>query len=490
MPSIAAGLVVFFTSAAVLVLEILAGRLLAPYVGVTLQTYTGIIGTVLAGIAVGSWYGGRLADRVDPRLLLGPMVILGGVLALFTIPLITFFGAAMVGGGVLAILLLSFVGFFAPAAVLSGVTPTVVKLQLASLDETGEVVGRLSALGTAGAILGTFITGFLLVAALPSRPIILAVGFTLVVAGGGLWLWLAPQRDRTPAAMVVLALFAGSLTTATVVPCEVESTYYCANVEEDEARDSGRVLRLDTLRHSYVDLDDPTHLEFEYTKIFGDVLEVTAPAGRPISALHIGGGGFSMPRYIEATRPGSTSRVFELDPTLVQIAEDELGFVPGPDVDVVVGDARLGLRREEPATYDVVIGDAFGGLAVPWHLTTTEFVEQIRDVLTAGGVYMINVIDYPPLEFARAETATLRAVFEHVAVIAPPGRLEGRTGGNVILVASDAPLDLDALEAANRARGGTDLVAGGERVERWVAAMPVLTDDYAPVDQLLTPPVR
>src|SRR5918999_3056529 len=137
MPRVAAGLLVFLTSAAVLVLEILAGRLLAPYVGVSLETYTGIIGTVLAGISLGTWLGGRAADRIDPRKTLGPLLILGGALALFTIPAIRLFGGASLGSGPVEIVTLALVGFFGPATVLSAVSPTVVKLQLADLDETG-----------------------------------------------------------------------------------------------------------------------------------------------------------------------------------------------------------------------------------------------------------------------------------------------------------------------------------------------------------------
>jgi hypothetical protein len=487
MPPLAAGLLVFFTSAAVLVLEILAGRLLAPYVGVTLETFTGIIGVVLAGIALGSWYGGRLADRFEPRGLLGPMTVLGGVLALFALPIITFFGAAFAGGGILAILVLSFTGFFAPAAVLSAVTPTVIKIQLDNLDETGAVVGRLSALSTAGAIFGTFVTGFVLVAALPSRPILLGVGVALVACGLILWRGVAsPVGTGTPGQGVVLGLMGLVLTAVVPGPCQVESAYFCARVEVDPARPSGRVLQLDRLSHSYVDLDDPTHLEFNYTQMFGDVLGTVRP-GEPLTSLHIGGGGFSMPRYLEARRPGSTALVLELDPSLVEIARAELGLETSERLRVEVGDARLGIDRQEPDVYDVVIGDAFGGVAVPWHLTTTEVVASIQRTLRPGGVYMLNVIDYPPLGFARAEAATLREVFAHVAVVAQPERVAGRDGGNLVLVASDQPLDTDGIREAIAARGGPQIVVTGEAFDDFVGSAEVLTDDFAPVDQLLNP---
>lgn len=489
MPSFAAGSIVFATSAAVLVLEILAGRLLAPYVGVTLETYTGIIGTVLAGISLGSWYGGKLADRVDPRRLLGPMVLLGGVLALFAVPAVSFFGASLQGGrgGPVAIVVLSVAGFFAPAAVLSAVTPTVVKLQLADLEETGQVVGRLSALGTAGAILGTFVTGFLLVAALPTRPIVVSLGGLLVLAGVALWWWLSPDHREFPAGLVVLALIAAGLTVAVASPCEFESAYFCARVEAAEDRDSGRVLVLDTLHHSYVDVQDPTYLGFDYTRVFADVLATLAPPKEPLDALHVGGGGFSMPRYLAATRPGSHSLVLELDPMLVQVAEEELGLVTGPDLRVETGDARLGVAQQPTARWDVVIGDAFGGLAVPWHLTTVEFLTDVRATLRPGGTYLLNVIDHPPMAFARAEAATLAAVFDHVAVIAPRRRLLAAEGGNVILVASDAPLDTAAIADEIDRRGGTQAIARGRAYKRFVNEAQVLVDDHAPVDQLLTP---
>ena len=490
MPSLLAGALVFLTSAAVLVLEILAGRLLAPYVGVTLETFTGIIGVVLAGIAYGTWYGGRLADRVDPRRILGPMLVLGGALGAASIPLVRLFGSAGLGRGPIAILLLTTIGFFLPSAVLSAVTPTVVKLQLSSLEETGQVVGRLSALGTVGGLFGTFITGFLLVATFPTPPIIYGVSGALIVWGALLWRRLrAEEADaKVIAAAVVLAL--GCLGASEVVgnPCELESAYFCASVEVDPDRPSGRLLILDTLRHSYVDLEDPTHLEFTYAQALSDVLETFRPEGEPLDVLHIGGGGFTLPNYLEATRPGTFSRVLELDPALVALAEDELGLVISDDLQVRTGDARINLLDEPEAGYDLVIGDAFGGQAVPWHLTTREFVEEIHRTMRPDGVYAINLIDYGDRGFARAEAATLRAVFDHVAIVAPPERIAGSGGGNFVMVGSDEPLPLEAIQARAVARGDDDIVVGDDAgLDEFIDGAQVLTDDHAPVDQLLTP---
>jgi spermidine synthase len=487
VPRILAGLVVFVAAAAVLVLEITAARLLAPYVGVTLETYTGIIGVVLAGIALGSWYGGRLADRIDPRRLVGPLLVLGGLLALVAVPLVDAFGASLRGGGRPAVVVLALVGFFLPAAVLSAVSPAVAKLQLRTLAETGQVVGQLSALGTAGALVGTFLTGFLLVSALPTRPIILAVGVGLLLVGAALWLMLrAPGRGALLAVVALAALPAG-LTAALDDGCDAATAYYCARVDLDDERPSGRVLVLDTLRHSYVDLEDPEHLEFRYTRIFASVVAARFPPAQPLQALHLGGGGFTMPRYLAATRPGSRSVVLELDQALVDLGRRRLGVGEIPALRIETGDARLSIEEEPAGRYDVAFGDAFGGLAVPWHLTTEEFVRSVRARLRPGGVYVLNVIDYPPLRFGRAEVATLRRVFRHVAAVVPPGAEERADGGNLVLVASDAAIDAGAIEAVRRGAGGSEVVLAGERLDRFVDGQDPLRDDYAPVDQLLTP---
>jgi spermidine synthase len=490
MPTWLAGAVVFFTSGAVLVLEILAGRLLAPYVGVRLETYTAVIGVVLAGISLGTWLGGRLADRVDPRRTLGPLMVGGGALAMLSPAAVT--AAGHPGTGTADdIIGLTVIGFFAPAAVLSAVSPTVVKLQLRDLDATGSVVGRLSAVGTAGAILGTFVAGFVLVAAAATSTVIIGVGGSMVAAGLALWLGLARPRPSTSALAVAVIASLGAAGLAAVAdgPCDVETRYHCARVIPDEDRPGGRALWLDILRHSYVDLNDPRHLELRYSKAFADVIAAARASGgaadRPLEAAHVGGGGFTMPRYLAAVYPGSKHVVFEIDPDLVDLAREELGLVTGPDLRVEVGDARLLMRRLPSASQDFVLGDAFGDLAVPWHLTTREFLVDVHRLLRPGGVYLLNLIDHPPLRFARAQLATMASVFEHLAVLAPPRFLAADQGGNYVLAASDAPFDTDRLEARIQARAGEEEVLTDGAAVDFAGNGTVLTDDYAPVDQWL-----
>jgi spermidine synthase len=483
MSSRLANSLVFFSAAAVLVLEILAGRLMAPYVGVTLETFTGIIGTVLAGISIGAWAGGRIADRIEPAKLLGPILIAGGILALLAPPVVHVIGPSMRAAGPVEIVLLTVMAFFLPATVLSAVTPIVVKIRLTSLDETGAVVGSFSAVGTAGAIFGTFITGFVLVASLPSRPIVFAVGGLLFLWGAALWIQLRGSEGVT--LMLLPMALAGGALFGFDGPCDTETTYFCAYVTVDEDRPSGRVLWLDTLRHSYVDLDDPTYLEFRYAKNFEHVLN-SIPDG-PLDVLSIGGGGFTFPQYLQATRPGTTNVVMEIDRAIVDIADRELGLDPA-SMTILVGDARVFLRQQTESGFDLVIGDAFGGLSVPWHLTTREFVVDIEARLKADGVYLLNMIDYPPLGFARAEIATIAAVFDHVMVIAPPAFFEGDRGGNFVIAASNEPWDVTPINASIARRGANEVAVTGDAVTDFVADARILTDEFAPVDQLISRP--
>jgi predicted membrane-bound spermidine synthase len=486
VPAPLAAFLVLLSSAAVLVLEVLVSRLVAPYVGLTLETYTAAIGVALAAIAAGASFGGRLADRADPRRWLGPAIALGGGLLLAARPTVFLVGDAFRGtgpGGTVILVLLA----VAPAAmVLSTVPPGVVKLRLRTLAETGETVGRLSALGTLGALAGTFLTGFVLLAALPTSVLLLLTGLLLV--GTGLVCAAVLPRVVQPTQLLALGglavLTAGWLVAADS-SCQYETRYYCATVQADPERDGGRTLVLDGLRHSYVDLDDPEHLEFAYTRRFADVLAVQADG--ELEALHLGGGGFSVPRHLAAVRPGSRSTVLEVDPQLPDIGRERLGLVTGPELAVQIGDARTLIAGQDAGAYDAVLGDAFGSLAVPWHLTTAEMVAEVRRVLRPGGVYVLNVIDFPPLDFARAEAATLLAAFDDVALMALPEALDGRAGGNLVL---DRVRPAAARRRAGRAGRRADepgSVVDRAGVERFAGDAQVLTDDDAPVDQLLTP---
>ncbi|MCX2922911.1 fused MFS/spermidine synthase [Streptomyces sp. NEAU-W12] len=482
----AAAVLVFGSSAAVLVVEIVALRLLAPYLGLTLETSTTVIGIALTAIALGSWLGGRVADQVDPRRLIGPSLGVSGVVVALT-PAVLRTTAEWTPA---LLLLIASLTILVPGALLSAVTPIVTKLRLTSLAETGTVVGRLSGVGTVGAIAGTVLTGFVLVSRLPVSGILIGLG-ALLVTGSVLVEWRTRRWGGTPA--LALVVVAGGLAT-TVAPgaCDAETRYHCARVVADPDRDSGRTLVLDGLRHSYVDLDDPTFLEFTYVRALASVVDAAFPEDEPLAAHHLGGGGLTFPRYLAATRPGTRSLVSEIDSGVVRIDRDELGLGPEAGIDVRVEDGRLGLRRLDAGSRDLVVGDAFGGVSVPWHLTTVEAMTDVRRVLDEDGLYVANLIDHGGQAFARAEAATLGEIFEHVALVGEPADIgldptATPGGGNLVVLASGRPVDLRAAQEALDARQTGWKIAAGDDLTSWIGDARPLTDDYAPVDQLLQP---
>jgi SAM-dependent methyltransferase len=257
--------------------------------------------------------------------------------------------------------------------------------------------------------------------------------------------------------------------------CDYETDYACARIVPDDDRPGGRSLFLDQVRHAHVDLDDPTHLELRYAKLFGVVID-ELPEGA-IEVLHIGGGGFSLPRYVSATRPGSTNTVLEIDEGLIAIAENELGLVDARNLDIHIGDARLALPGLDSDSFDIIIGDAFGGDVVPWHLTTSEAVAQYDRLLRPEGIYVLNLIDGGDSRFARAQMRTLSEQFDHVGVFLPIGGAAGRTR-NQIIIASDAPFPrYDPPEDMGRLLSGRDAMD-------YIGDATILTDDFAPAEQL------
>lgn len=479
---------VFGSSAAVLVVELIALRLLAPYVGLTLEMSTVVIGIALAAIATGSWAGGRAADRVPPRRALGPLLVLSGLAVTVTPPAVRLAGS----GDGSAILLAGGACLFVPAALLSAVTPMVTKLLLTDLGSTGTVVGRLSGIGTAGGIAGTVLTGFVLVSVIPVSTIMLTLGVLLIVAGVVVDVLVRRRRPTARQALAGLVVVGAGAAGTAAVPggCDAETRYHCAAVTADPDRDTGRTLVLDGQRHSYVDLADPEYLDFAYVQAIASLADTAFAPGAPLDTFHIGGGGLTVPRYLTAVRPGTTSAVSEIDPGVVRLDRDLLGDRAVDDLGVRVEDGRLGLRDEATDSRDLVVGDAFGGVSVPWHLTTAEAVADVRRVLRPGGVYTLNMIDHGPLAFARASVATLAAEFGHVAVAAAPGVWTGDDGGNLVAAASDEPLDLAAWAARIDERGTGWRIATGAELDAWTGDARVLTDDFAPVDQLLTPYAR
>lgn len=222
------------------------------------------------------------------------------------------------------------------------------------------------------------------------------------------------------------------------------------------------LLRLDGEDCSHVDLRDPRRIDFAYVRRLADLSDLVAPPGRPITALHLGGGAFTLPRYVAATRPEARQVAVEIDPGLVDLAREHLALQTGPRLKVRVADAALVLANRSDASVDLLVLDAFRGTEVPAHLVAPPALADAARVLRPGGLFAINVIDDTGCPAAREIAADLRRAFATLAVVAPRKVLRGRIGGNVVLVAAHGSLPAEDL--ARRALRGPspELVLAGQ----------------------------
>ncbi|MEU8651815.1 fused MFS/spermidine synthase [Streptomyces sp. NPDC048737] len=218
-----------------------------------------------------------------------------------------------------------------------------------------------------------------------------------------------------------------------------------AKLMPDVDRERAWLLTVDGAPQSYVDLDEPTHLEFEYARRLGHVLDTVAEAGRALDVLHLGGGALTLPRYLAVTRPGSRQDVVEADRGLLDLVAEQLPVPAGTGITLHAADARDWLEAAPTASADILVADVFGGSRVPAHLTTLSYAREAGRVLRADGVYLANLADAAPFAFLRSQLATFAVVFEHLAVIAEPAVLRGRRFGNAVLVAAHHPLDVPPL---------------------------------------------
>jgi len=489
-------IIVFTASACTLVIEIVAGRILAPDIGVSLYTWTSIIGVVLAGISIGNYLGGRVADRFPRQRTLGLILLAGGTASLSVLPLVgvasnVFDGLSLVP----RIVFLTVTLFFLPSLILGMVTPVVIKLQLRDLANAGNVVGKIYAVSNAGAIFGTFMTGFVLIQQVGSRSTLIFVAVVLVamaLAFGDLW--GIRLSSLVPLGFFVLLVGFTYANGDLESECLRESSYFCIQVSD--AIEDGRtvkVLELDGMVHSYVSPDDPTVLADDYQKVLVDVATVIGERDGSFRALFLGGGGYEMPKYLEEVYPQSVLEVIEIDPEVTQVAFDYFGLRPDTRISILHEDARMAVPELTPGQYDLVIGDAFKSVSVPYHLTTLEFNEQIRTLLTEDGVYAINVVDkLHSGSFLRAFANTLEETFSYVYVLRDDANWDDDGRNTHQLVASSRPLSpADIAEATLRAGRGDPVshFMPQDTFQAWLDSGEdiLLTDDYAPVDNMLAP---
>ena len=482
---------VFLSSALLLVLEIVAGRLIAPYVGVSLYTWTSIIGTILAGLSLGNWVGGIWADRGGDGRSVGLVLGLGGAFCILSLPLLTWLGVAVQEAGV-GLLGASFIYaaamFFIPAALIGVVTPLLTTLALRLDPRAGHVVGRMHALAAMGSIAGTFVTGYWLVQTYGTRAVVLGTAVVLLLLAMP---FLRANARAVPALILIGTLSSGGLLwlrDGLTSPCDRESSYFCIRVVDHSADapfGEARGLVLDHLLHGINHAEVPQMLIAPYVHAIDEL--VYAHFGPRYEAgldyFFAGGGAYSQPRAVQAFSPDSRITVAELDPMVTRTATESL-FLDPAGMHIVHEDARLVLTREN-GSFDVVIGDVFHDVAIPQHLVTREFARLVATKLVEDGLYAMNVVDsFPDPRLIKAFVKTLHTEFAHVDVW-----MEGMPKASrvtYVLTASNGGRLPEIVPARwgfqrNWLRVTEKLMDVGPDVE----SIPVLTDDYAPVERLI-----
>ncbi|MFE2597841.1 spermidine synthase [Streptomyces sp. NPDC057617] len=260
-----------------------------------------------------------------------------------------------------------------------------------------------------------------------------------------------------------------------------------AELIPDRDRPRAWSLLIDGAPQSHVDLGDPTYLSFAYQRRLGHVADLVAPAGRPLQVVHLGGGAFTLARYIAATRPRSGQQIVEVDAALVRFVRERLPLDPAARIRVRSADARAGLGKVPDGWADLVIADVFGGARTPAHLTSAEFLTEVRRVLRPGGRYAANLADGPPLAHLRGQIATAATAFGHLALAADPAVLRGRRFGNAILLASDDELPVPELTRRVASDPHPGRVEHGRALTDFTGGAPAVTDASAKPSPLPPP---
>ena len=504
---IKANIVVFIASFCTLVIELIAGRIMAPYIGVSLYTWTSIIGVVLAGISVGAYLGGLLADRYPTQTTLGVLLILSGLGAFAISPLTNYTGGSHWNTSLMVrILLITTIIFFVPSCVLGMISPVVVKLTLNNLDKTGNIVGKIYAFSTLGSILGTFATGFFLISWMGTRHILFCTGAILMVSGiafGGFFV-----RKKLFVAVIVglfIPLLWGFYGHAFKSPLDnstyffKESNYYTIKLKIKDDSTKGLTLEalvLDHLVHSYTALDDPLHLEYEYMRLYEELVRWQTMEKKSFRVLFIGGGGYTFPRFLEVKYPEAQIDVVEIDPEVSRVARTFLGIPGNTRIRTFNEDARwFVMNCKENGRYDFIFGDAFNDLSVPYHLTTKEFAVELKRLLKPDGLYLVNVIDsFKKGLFIPAFIRTLEEVFgnRQVHLVTANTDIQDMGISTYVVVASAKRLEQEDFIESMRRSGDEDVIGvffpqsllqAHLKEQRPV----ILTDDYVPADNLIAP---
>jgi spermidine synthase len=516
-PSIVPGTTIFLASVCVMMVEIVAGRLAARYIGSSLYTWTAVIGVILGGITFGYYIGGRLADSFSARKTIGWLL------------------AASSGACVAAIILNNLVGewtflwylemaqrvlchiaivFFIPSTLIGAISPIAIKMALESKQHSGRTIGRMYALGAAGSILGTFLAGFWLIGAIGSvNTLWVTAGILLVIA------LMYPSRSATMYVYAIIIIF---MAATGIMPVklaedigssislrqirkpellyETESQYCYIAVRQINKQPDERLFTEDNMEsHSRIIMDRVKDLRLFYAQVYAAVTQQAANRKEKLCTLTIGGGGYVFPRFILEVWPGSQVDVVEIDPAVTKAAIQAFGLPMNTPIRTINLDGRNYVdellerkrRGEQIPQYDFVYMDAFSNMLVPFQLVTQQFNEKIREIMAADGVYLINAVDiFNSGKFAGNLVNTLERTFPHVYLVKKRSRND--LPENNVIIASKKAIDLSNIKTVETMADNSLWVFDDNDIAelKKKADAIILSDNYAPVENLLAPAVR
>ena len=514
-------IIVFYTSMGVMIIEILASRIVAKHFGNSLYTWTSVIGIVLGGISLGNYIGGKLADKFKPRSIIPIQLIATSLLILLIIPLDAILyssfqtsAASLTRGALAGSLVWVVMLFILPATAIGTISPVMAKFALEQKKAVGNTVGGIYAVSAVGSIAGTFLAGYFLIPLLGIRNILFIVGGLIAVlafAIGGyriisaawifaisLLFFLLPSRG--------FSTIYHELDGAEVL-FETDSEYSHILVRDVvKSGEKERQLIMDGLLHNRYDVRNPDNLLYIYEKLFDSITRIVVAnrdaasgphsglAYADFTTLTLGGGAVVYPNYLKRHYPGSRNTVVEIDPEVIRIAKryfdlpEATGREHANGLEIVNVDARryvvsaLGKVR-----FNLVYLDVFDSYAIPSHLTTREFAEQMLSILAPGGLLVANCIDIFEIGgFVGAYLKTLRTVFQHVYVYMDAGSSFDRRA-TFVVAAGNEPFNHQVLLDKNEVQIGHRVSQAD--LEDLLSRSPadILTDDYAPVENLIAP---
>ena len=494
-------IVVFVSGAVLMALEIVGSRVLAPYFGSSIFVWGSLISVVMAALSIGYYWGGWMSAREPSYGKLLTLLVVPGILIFFLpfiYPSVNEWIASHDFGTRLNPLIACSALFLLPGVFLGTISPYVIRLAATKLHTVGSTAGTLYAISTCGSIFGTLLTAFYLIPVLGVSNIIHALGITLVCLSLVVVPLLRLQRISLGRAVAAVSVLLGSVNMWAPIAwaktiLQKDTFYHRIRIEED---DEARYMYFDRTLQSAMTLKDPAALKLLYSR-YTSIGFTFRPDAKKMLLIGLGGG--SIPKKLNKEFPNMEIDAVEIDPEVVKMAKGHFNVKEGKNLRIHAQDGRLFLSRTQ-TQYDIILLDAYFTDSMPFHLATKQFFELAQRKLTPNGIIVANLISGltgPSGKIARSFVRTQRQVFPQTYIFAArrPDHVSLDTIQNVIIIATRDKQRVDIKEIVKRA-GDLDKGLFPDPIQDIAVAyfdkllpedVPILTDDYAPTDNLLNP---